>query len=258
MKKVFVLIAIILGCFLPPSAGADPEAILTEVIDGIHRIPLTDGYSLFGDPIHSGSECFQLDRIDNEGEYAAHQNIVFCDMLNKRLKKKGYWPWTKDEYYTAEDFLTVYRDLAERACRLNPDALNFFRTLLLHGNVYQTPLPGLKESPDRITRGKWFDTVFELRFRRKADTTSAALIAIRDELASRAPTAAPPRDDAATITLHEAPSTVSSPAASGGGRQDGLRRRRASSESFDLSGDDHSDGHESTESDPLLGGHKKD
>ena len=236
MKKILLLITVIWGCLLHPAAAANPEDILTEVIDGIHRIPLTDGRSLFGKEIYSGAERFQLDNIDSDGEAATDQEIAFRRMLRIPIKEKARWPWSKDVYYTAEEFLNVYRNLAGRACRLNPDALNFFRTLLLHGNVYQPPLPGLKESPDRITSGKWFDTVFELRFR-KADATSEALIAIRDELARRAPAAVSHDDDAA----------------SGGAT---LRHRRPTPPTDDatimLHEDGYSDGAESTESDPLL------
>ena len=234
MKKVFVFITVILGCFLHPSAGADPEAILTEVIRGIDDIPLPDGRSLFGKEIYSGAERFQLERIDNEGEYAAHQNIVFCNILSNRIKKKEYWPLSKDEYYTADEFLTVYRDLAGRACRLNADALRFFRVLLKHGNVYKTPLPGLVKQPDRAA---WFQKVYDLRWDFDAGPTSAALIAIRDELARRAPAAAPNDGEAA----------------SGGAT---LRHRRPTpptdDETIMLHEDDHSDGAESREFDPLL------
>ena len=217
------------------SFWTDPKAreVIQTVVAEMHHVPLLDGKSVFGDEI-SGS-YFCKGGLDNEWRMAAHQSTQFRKRFKNPIKSTG---WVRNTYYTPEEILEIYQDLADRACRLNPDAVSFFRRLLAAGQIFTTPLPGLERQDDRA---KLFQRIDELRTNGGQEAVTG-LTEIGEELAAQAARRAPAadlRDD---------------DAASGGGAT--LRHRRPTPPTDDetimlheASGDetDHS-----TESDPLL------
>lgn len=173
MKRIRLIVCILVLSW--PCSWAAVDALISEVVAGMHSIPLLDGKSVFGDKVASVTVSYDLEHIDNNGEVGFKCALKLQSLFYKPIKEEGMFHTT---CYTAKEILDVYKELAERARRLNPDAVAFFKDLLTCGNMYQHPLPHLYMQPDR---GEIFKKVFYLRFDKPKDSM-AKLQAIRDEL----------------------------------------------------------------------------
>lgn len=151
------------------------DTLISEVVAGMHTIPLLDGKSVFGDKVACVNQSFCLESIDEDTDRSYDCFLIFKRLFKKPIKKEGMFHTT---YYTSKEILDVYKELAERSRRLNPDAVAFFKDLLTYGNMYQHPLPHLYMQPERA---KVFEKIFKIG-RLKPHDSMAKLQGIRDDL----------------------------------------------------------------------------
>lgn len=173
MKRI-MLIVCSLGLWFP-SSWATADKIISDVVAGMHTIPLLDGISVFGDQVASVDGSYDIEHIDNEDKLGFKCALKLQSFFYNPIKEEGMFHTT---YYTAKEILEVYQELAARARRLNPDAVAFFKDLLTHGNMYRHPLSHLFKQPERAAI---FKEVFNIRFDKPTDSITK-LQAIRDEL----------------------------------------------------------------------------
>ena len=175
MKRIWLIVCVLVLSWHCSWADVVKDRIMSEVVAGMHCIPLFDGKSVFDDKVTSVAASYDLEHIDNDGALGFHLHAQLLEYFYNPIKEAGMFHTT---YYSAKEILDVYKELAELARRLNPDAVAFFKDLLTCGNMYQYPLPDLCKQPER---GEIFKRVFYIRFDKPHDSM-AKLQGIRDDL----------------------------------------------------------------------------